>query len=99
MTIALAFVASLWMAIAQPLDPIQYTALMDVYDGLGSFHLAHTTTLSAIFPGCNGTICPRFASSLNCTAPMIELLCSDGNVKNLYVCILSIGNGVTVDFH
>jgi hypothetical protein len=41
MTIALALVASLWMAIAQPLDPIQYTALMDVYDGLGSF-LSHT---------------------------------------------------------
>lgn len=30
---------------------------------------------------------------------MIELLCSDGNVKNLYVCILSIDNGVTVVFH
>lgn len=34
---AVVFVASLWMGIAKELDPSQYTALMDVYDGLGSF--------------------------------------------------------------
>jgi hypothetical protein len=32
-------VASLWTVIAQPLDSIQHSALMDVYDGLGSFLL------------------------------------------------------------
>jgi hypothetical protein len=35
------FVASLWTVIAQPLDSIQHSALMDVYNGLGSFLLLH----------------------------------------------------------
>jgi hypothetical protein len=34
---AVVLVASLCMVIAQPLDSIQYNALMDVYNGLGSF--------------------------------------------------------------
>jgi hypothetical protein len=34
------FVASLCMVIAQPLDSIQHSALMDVYNGIGSF-LSH----------------------------------------------------------
>jgi hypothetical protein len=38
----IAVVASLllWMVIAQPLDSIQHSALMDFYNGLGSFSLA-----------------------------------------------------------
>jgi hypothetical protein len=35
--IAMVLVASLCMVIAQPLDSIQYNALMDVYNGFGSF--------------------------------------------------------------
>lgn len=35
--VALWFVAPLWMIFAQPLDPIQHNALMNVYEGLGSF--------------------------------------------------------------
>jgi hypothetical protein len=42
------FVASLCMVIAQPLSAPQHNALMDVYNGLGSFSLAHTTILCEI---------------------------------------------------
>lgn len=39
MTSAAAVVlASLWMVISQPLDSSQHAALMNVYDGFGSFH-------------------------------------------------------------
>jgi hypothetical protein len=45
---AFAVVALLWMVTAQPLNPIQHTALMGVYVGLGSFLRAHATILCEI---------------------------------------------------
>jgi hypothetical protein len=38
---AVVLVASVWMVIAQPLDSIQHSALLNVYNGLGSFLLHH----------------------------------------------------------
>lgn len=93
-----AFVASLWMVIAQPLIPIQHRALMDVYTGLGSFLFDHTTQASCVkllffstfvsgcfSAGCNDTICPRFAMSSDCIGPTIWVDCSGGNVIRLSV--------------
>jgi hypothetical protein len=77
------------MALAQfaPLEPSQYIALMNVYDGLGTI-LRGTLTVGlkkknfAFFSGCTtATICPRFnmssicEGSLTCTVDDVTALC------------------------
>jgi hypothetical protein len=75
------------LTLAQPLDINQYNALMDVYNGLGvsSLHVLFGLSLFFFFfvEGCNTTICPRFSSSSNCTAPVT---CVGGKVTRLCVC-------------
>jgi hypothetical protein len=80
--------------LAQPLGFGQHTALMSVYDGLGSSHvdlgvLLHFQFFFFFFfffrAGCNETVCPRFNESSNCTGS--GLICTDGNVKEL--CVLA----------
>jgi hypothetical protein len=46
---AVVLVASLWTVIAQPLSSFQYSALMVVYNGFGSFLSHHHPVCNLIF--------------------------------------------------
>lgn len=84
-------------ALTQPLDPVQYSALMNVYTGLGSL-LVDIESLSHVFgfhAGCNGTVCPRFPNTscmglfLNCSGGSVTYLCvsDSGSVLSLSLCL------------
>jgi hypothetical protein len=81
--------------LTQPLQAVQHSALMSVYDALGSSHVDEVkVVLHSLFvfrffffwAGCNdATRCPRFDASSNCIGS--GLICSDGNVTRL--CVLA----------
>jgi hypothetical protein len=83
---------SCWLncVLTQPLELAQYTALMTVYDALGSSHAdevkSFCRSLFGFFrAGCNATLCPRFNASSNCIGS--GLICSGGKVTRL--CVLA----------
>jgi hypothetical protein len=79
--------------LTQPLEAAQHSALMSVYDGLGSSHVddevksfcIHFLFFAFFRAGCNATVCPRFNASSNCTGT--GLICSGGKVTQL--CVLA----------
>jgi hypothetical protein len=88
--------------LTQPLQDDQYIALMNVYDGLGSFPHSRSFRILRFFfffffffsAGCNTTVCPRFNATTSCIGS--HLRCVDGNVTQL--CVRGRGSEVFVFF-